>query len=677
MIPAMINSEETCILDYVRADLSNYVARMAGVLPSESFKGPGWLMIMNFKDKRKIRDFDPGVLAELKKAKVEPLQTGAASLPNEAVPEPNPLNIKETVTPKDQASTPSIAATSLKEEDPNPPDSAAFSAPTTVQASPASQTVEFQDISSPNKRKFTKIQDNFAIESPKSMEGAAMQRQTSNKSAKGAAKKQAGPKKLTKAQLKAQAKANAASNFNSPDSATPGQLAGLDSTPAPTNQFSHVESMDRTRGESGQSTPLFTASELSSQQPTMPVLQSPQNIQSPAPTNLIPNPEAAWASPSQNGQMANYNHPNFINPAGIFQSPSTRPGAMNHSSLAVPSPSHMPNSPSKDHSPARSGLNPNRNQQTPISTPNIEASKMMAHNQSMPNTPLFNAESRIWAGEITFRLTNVNINEDAIGAVTVQPMNQPGITIDDFMLDKWPQRLQISSFLPCNVTALMEHARNTKAPSFILHPAPDGDSPKNVKVYSAVLTKLPEKQGVLVVDFNIGESNSHGIYLFKAHMHVLGIAFLKTSFPNHEQFVVQPEAMNHNPGMMRPQLTPQQIAALKQQQSLSGAMMNQGMPMNMNGQMNPMAMNMFNMNMMNPSMFMANPGLMNPNIPGMYNLEALRRAQASTPQFMSSAPAMQQLQQMQAQGLQLHPQQIQQLQQMQRQQMQRPQNHPQ
>lgn len=348
----------------------------------------------------------------------------------------------------------------------------------------------------------------------------------------------------------------------------------------------------------------------------------------------------------------------------------------NQSSLAVPSPNHAANSPHKDHSPGMSGLNPSRNQQTPVSTPSIEAGKM-THTQPASNPTTFSPETRIWSGEITFRLTNVNINEDAIGGITVHPVNQPGITIEDFMLDKWPQRLQISSFLPCNAAALMEHARNTKTPVFILHPAPDGDSPRNVKVYSAVLTKLPDKQGVLVVDFNLGESNTHGIYLFKAQQNVLGIAFVKTPFPSPEQFALQPEALNHNPGLIRAQLTPQQIAAFKQQQTLSGAMMNQGMPVNMNTQMNPMAMGMYNLNMMNQNMFMANPSMMNPNLSGMYNLDAMRRAQASNPQFMGSGPALQQLQQMQAQGMTLHPHQIQQLQQMQRQQMTRPQNHPQ
>lgn len=84
MIPAMINSEETWVLDYTREGLSNYVARMAGVLPSESFKGPGWLTIINSKDKRKLQGFDPTEVFDLKKAKSEPPPTAADPLPAEA-----------------------------------------------------------------------------------------------------------------------------------------------------------------------------------------------------------------------------------------------------------------------------------------------------------------------------------------------------------------------------------------------------------------------------------------------------------------------------------------------------------------------------------------------------------------------------------------------------------------
>ncbi|KAI0226512.1 hypothetical protein L0F63_001291 [Massospora cicadina] len=626
-IPESINSEDCCVLDYCRAGMLGYVARMAGVLPNEAFKGPGWLRMTSIKDKRKIRDFDPAILAEIKRARLDASQTSPAAS-SEARPSVCPIPASGD---GDSAKKPTLPlAHGVKGEEPDLSGGTNVPASATVQASPGFLQAGPQEVPSPNKRRYNKAHEaHNSTDSPNPLEGIAMQRQTSNRSGKGTAKRQAGPKKPTKAQLKAQAKANASSSFNSPGSATSLQNAGLVANSGQASHYNQPSTEPNPHTISEQSTPLQATNELPPEHQNGPV-QSPMSIKSPTtPASAYPsNSEAAWAPSSQNGMLANYfKNSNFSTPNGMFQSPGVRVEAPKGAPTVAPT-----------------------------------VAPMVA--SAAPGSEL-----QLWSGEITFKLTNVNINEDAIGGVVVQAVPQNGVTAADYMLDRWPRRLQISSFLPCNIAGLLDYARNARTPAFILHPAPNGDSSKNCKVYSAILAKLPEKQGVLVVDFNLGENYSaggspHGLYLFKVQQRILGLAFVKACFPKLEEFSVPPEA--RNPGLMRPQLTPQQLAAFKQQQSISGAMMNQGMLMSMNapmGQMNPMGM--FSMNMVPPNMYMPNPAMINPHLSNLYNLEALRRVQASAPQFLNSASGLQQLQQMQAQGMQLHPQQFQQLQQLQ------------
>lgn len=146
-IPNMINAEETCVLEYFRAGLTDYVARMAGVVPSDSFRVPGWLMIQDSKDKRKIRDFDPAVLAEMKRVKLEAPPTKAKAFPRGVVPDSFMPAAKESATPKHQGSTPSISAGSMNTEDHKLHNTSRFSTPSAVQASPGKTSIFYRNLS--------------------------------------------------------------------------------------------------------------------------------------------------------------------------------------------------------------------------------------------------------------------------------------------------------------------------------------------------------------------------------------------------------------------------------------------------------------------------------------------------------------------------------------------------
>lgn len=233
-------------------------------------------------------------------------------------------------------------------------------------------------------------------------------------------------------------------------------------------------------------------------------------------------------------------------------------------------------------------------------------------------------------------------------------------------------------------------ARKSSTPLFIVAPTTGPDAAVNTKIYTTIVGKLPDKAGVLSVEIKRPDDDQrHGLYLFRNGNRLLGICYMKTTFPDLKPFLTTNTPGNPNPieannntplNGVRPNLTPQQIAAMKQQ-------MNQAM--NMAGQ--PVGFNQANMaamfGMNNNGMFMggANPLMNQAAMQNMLNIEAMRRAQQQVnPAAFASMAQQQQLahqlqQQQQQQGAGIHPQQFQQLQlqqQAQRHQLNRPPNPP-
>lgn len=691
VIPSLVNSESIPVLDYFRAGFDNYIAKLAGVVPPENFKAPGWLRIED-KDKRKFKDYDSEVIAELKKKKPNFNETESSNsftrpqdISRSNFSGPTPPSLSTPIQNSRGISAPRTPNTTeglghLGSQPCASPASDLYSTPLTNNHVGESSPLAAKTSTTPlaNVSSLDALNNNS--------DSSAMRRQSSSKSSRGGTRKSSGPKKPTKAQLKAQAKAAAA---NSPLSSVSNILKSpeashttvdLSKQTTPQASSTTVSQIPQDIGEKNTTNVPSIVPSITNSTPQISVanqqnipdnsLKSPQvNL----PTNL--NPNALHPLAGQNGSIGPLRSPNFSapntpndqnvsklstpvqQPNNISSTQNAMPNQNNNSSTVPANNQTIPNNPMDPtkppgNVPPTGNAQPNPGQ-TQNATPNTGTTRQ-------PTNP-------VWQGLIRSKPTPDNAQE-LVGGIAVHSIDPSDAVRASFMTELWPKCLQLSSLIPCNVTNIMSFCRNMQVPFFLIGtPQSMPDPPTNNKIVSSILSKIQEKTGVIKIEITVNGNNNHGLLLFRLNNRLLGTAFFKIPFPD---FKVQlfapipsqttPSNISNNAVASASSTNPQQIQQPnafvqqqqhQQQQPLSGPTLNQGLPMNMNaggfnqlmaqnmaasGNLkNPQAMAMFQgmpMNLANQAQNVNNGMFM--NNPGMvnpamamFNMEAQRRAQ--------------------------------------------------